>query len=230
MGKQLKTRQLIETNLGQHVALAVAAHLARSLLVPDPLAPYDAQHLLDVLDRVGGALARVAPLYEHEAKDSQPRELTPAELEGAAVRQGATNVQLRDGRRLSTVTMKRADLRQAIAILKGIGVQTIAPPRPEATAQPRTPAPDRLGELAARLAELEALLRSPLAAAELERADRLALSIARNSPHGRISNRAMQLISALHESGAGAHVAAPIELALVRLRLALEETRAIHES
>jgi hypothetical protein len=219
MGKQSKTRQLIETNLGQHVALAVAAHLARSLLVPDPLAPYDAQHLLDVLDRVGGALARVAPLYEHEGKNSEPRELTPAELEGAAVRQGATNVLLRDGRRLSTVTMKRADLRQAIAILKSIGVQTIAPR-----------APDHLEELATRVAELEALLRSPLAPAELEKADRLALSIARSSPHGRISNRAMQLISALHESGADGHVAAPIELALVRLRLALEETRAIRES
>jgi hypothetical protein len=230
MARKSKTRQLLETNLGQHVALVVAAHLARTQLVPEPPAPPDVQSVHDILNRVGGALARVAPLYEHDGKNAEPRELTRAELEGAAVRHGATAVLLRDGRRLSSVTMKRADLRQAIAILKSVGVLSVVPPRPEAAAQPRPAAPDRLGELIARLMELEHLLRPPCAPAELEKADRLAVSIARRAPHGRISNRAMQLISALHESGGGGRVAAPIALALAQLRLALEETQPGRES
>ena len=81
---------------------------------------------MDTLNRVGWALARVAPVYVCEAPDAEQRELMPAELEGAAVLQGAAIVLLKDGRKLSRVTIKRADLRQAIAFLKNIGVEQIA--------------------------------------------------------------------------------------------------------
>jgi hypothetical protein len=222
VARQSRTRQLIETDLGQHVALSVAAHLARTHLLPDPASPRDAALLLEILNRVGGALARVAPIYACDAGGTTPRELTAAELEGALVERGASELVLRDGRRLPRVTMKRADLRQAIAILKRVGVHSIAAPPPPAPA-PRAPtAAARLGALADGVATLEALLRPPLVAAEMEKANRLAVSIARNAPQGGIANCAMQLMSALHEASSGEPPACNLELALARLRLALE--------
>lgn len=130
--RRAHTRLLLETTLGQHLALALAAHLARGEL--DPPAEHDARQIADALNRVGWALARVLPLYVREAPGAQPRELTPAELEGAAVLQGAGVVLLKNGRKLSRVTIKRADLRQAVAILKRVGVREVAghpgaPPR-----------------------------------------------------------------------------------------------------
>ena len=115
MPRKSKTRNLIGTNLGQHIAFSVAAHLARSQLVPNPSANSDGRELLDI---VGGALLNVAPLYIRGGNTLDSRELTPAEIEGAAVGEGATVIVLKDGRRLGSVTMKRGDLRQAIAILK----------------------------------------------------------------------------------------------------------------
>src|SRR5688572_19880372 len=41
------TRSLIETTLGQHLALGLAAHLARSKLVPDPPVGHDALQIAD---------------------------------------------------------------------------------------------------------------------------------------------------------------------------------------
>ncbi len=223
MARRANTRSLIETTLGQRLALGLAAHLARSELVRDPPAGHDALQIADTLNRVGWALARVAPLYVHEAPRAEPRELAPAELEGAAVLQGATLVLLKNGRKLSRVTIKRADLRQAIAILKGVGVHRIAGHLSKA---PPAIAPrDALAVLAGRLTELEALLRPPYAPGPLEIANRLVTSIARDAADGRIANRAMQLISALHESRSDVQLPGGVPLALARLRLALEETR-----
>jgi hypothetical protein len=220
-----RTRELIESNLGQHIALAVAAHLARTQLVRDPLALYDGQHLADTVHTVACALARVAPLYVREAKSAEPRELTAPELEGALVEPSATSLVLRDGRRFGSVSVKRGELREAIAMLKATGVPGLAAYRPErlpgAMPKPR----DRLAEIAGAMAELEELLRAPLPVAHAERAGRIAVSIARAAPHGLIANRAMQLVSALHEPRDDAQSAA-LQLALARLRLALEEVRA----
>lgn len=225
VARRANTRLPIETNPGQHLALALAAHLARTELVPDPLAGHDTRQIVDILNCVGWALARVAPLYVHEAQGAEPRELMPAELEGAAVLQSATVVLLKDGRKLSRVTIKRADLRQAVAILKSIGVGQIAgrpksPPAPPAIAASDT--------LAGRVTELEALLQPPYAAGPLETANRLVMSIARDAADGRIANRAMQLISALHDSRSDVPLPGGVPLALARLRLALEETRQTH--
>ncbi len=226
MARRANTRSLIETTLGQHLALGLAAHLARSELVPDPPVGHDALQIADTLNRVGWALARVAPLDVHEAPGAEPRELAPAELEGAAVLQGATLVLLKNGRKLSRVTIKRADLRQAIAILKGVGAHRIAGHLPKAPPAPPAIAPrDALAVLAGRVTELEALLRPPYAPGPLEIANRLVTSIARDAADGRIANRAMQLISALHESRSDVQLPGGVPLALARLRLALEETR-----
>jgi hypothetical protein len=222
MGRKSKTEQLSESILGQHLALSVAAHLARSQLVPNPLATYDAAHLSEMLDLMARALAKVAPLYAQDPATGQPRELGLAELEGAAIRRGATIVTLKDGRTLSSVSIKRADLRQAIAVLKAVGVQELFPPAKSA-AEPGPPAPNRVQDALAQLGEIEALLRPPLVESQIDRANRLAVSMARNAPQGNVANLAMQLMSALHEARGGNGAAESPALIAARLRVALQE-------
>jgi hypothetical protein len=211
MGRKSKTQHLVETGLGQHLALSVAAHLARSQLVPDPLKPYDGQHLGETLDLVARALSKVAPLYIQDPKTGAPHELSSAELEGASVSRGATLLALRDGRTVSAVTIRRADLRQAIAILKATGIPNLLPPRAASTPEPKPGPPDLL-ELQA---ELEALVQTK----EVEAANVVAVRIARNAPRGAVANLAMQLMTAVNEGRA-------TEPALQRLRAALEEAAA----
>jgi hypothetical protein len=220
--RKSKTQQLIDGALGQQLALSVAAHLARTQLVPEPLRPYDSQHLTETLDIVARALARVSPVYVVDAASGAPRELTPLEIEGALIQRGATVIVLRDGRKLSGMSIKRADLRHAIAILKTVGIPELR--LKQASSAPSAP-PARVDRVAG-LAEIEALLRPPLVPAQIERANRIAVSIARDAPHGRVANLAMQLVSAMHEARADASDdPARVRLALARLRAALEEVQ-----
>lgn len=179
--------------------------------MPGPPAAYDGQHLSDQLDAIAGALARVAPLYALDPAAGKMRQLAPGELEGARARHGAIRMVLRDGRALSDVSMKRSDLRLAIAILKSIGVQNITPRRlnapPAGADRPRA----RLCSLVAQMAELEKLL----AANECAKARRLATTMARCSPHGPLANHAMRLVSALHDTDG-------VKPALARLRSAVD--------
>lgn len=221
MARKSKTQQLAEGIAGQHVSLAVAAHLARTQLVPDPLKPYDGQHLSEMLDVMARALARTAALHQIDAQTGLTRELTPAELEGAAPKRGATVLVLKDGRTLSGVSVKRADLRQAIALLKAIGLPELPPPPPPTH---KAPSDDGNGEaLRARLAEIEGLLKAPLLPAQVDRAKAHAVWIARHAPQGRIANLAMQLMSALHESRGTEDIPGGFRMALARLRAAMDE-------
>jgi len=223
MARKSKTQQLAEGISGQHVSLAVAAHLARSQLVPEPLQAYDGQHLAEMLDVMAQALTRSAALHQIDAQTGLTRELSPAELEGAVARRGATELVLKDGRTLSGVSVKRADLRQAIALLHTIGVPELAAAPPPAVAG--KPVVNANGEaLRARLAEVENLLQPPLLPAQVERAKAGAVWIARHAPHGRVANLAMQLMSALHESQSIDEIPGGFRMALARLRAAFEET------
>jgi hypothetical protein len=221
MGGKSRTEQLIASNLGQHLALSVAAHLARTQLVPEPLAVYDTQHLAEMVDIVALALARVAPLYVRDL--GQPRELNGAELEGAAIRGGATVLTLRDGRTFSSVTMRRADLRQAIAILKAVGVAEIAP-------LPKAPQPlpsqehDRAAKLRACVAEVEALLHPPVLPGHVERANRLLIRAARQASDGNVANLAMRLMSLVQESKDEDEMPDSVRVAVVSLRTAVDES------
>jgi hypothetical protein len=122
--------------------------------------------------------------------------------------------------------MKRADLRQAIAILKAVGVPGLgAAPRKE----PETQAAER-APLAAHVAELESLLRLPLIAPHVEKANAIAVAIARHARYGRVANLAMQLVSAVHEARdadregrGGVDESRRVSVALARLRDAVEE-------
>ena len=223
MPRKPKSQHLAEGISGQHVSLAVAAHLARSQLVPEPLQAYDGQHLAEMLDVMAQALTRSAALHQIDAQTGLTRELSPAELEGAVARRGATELVLKDGRTLSGVSVKRADLRQAIALLHTIGVPELAAAPPPAVAG--KPVVNANGEaLRARLAEVEDLLEPPLRPAQVERAKAGAVWIARHAPQGRIANLAMQLMSALHESKGVDEIPGGFRMALARLHAALEET------
>lgn len=210
-----------DSTLGQYLALSVAAHLVRSHLIPDPLNSYDALHMSQTLDLVGNALARVAPFYVQDAQALTARPLTEAELEGAQVRRGAALVVLRDGRSLSGVSIKRSDLRQAIAILQAIGIQDLLPQR-EAKAPPQAAADPR-SEACRCMDELEVLLRPPRAPAQVRRANSLLVWIARHALHGRVANLAMRLMSAVHDARDNADDQ-QIALLTARLRAALEES------
>jgi hypothetical protein len=201
----------------------VAAHLARTQLVPDPLKIYDGQHLTDTLDVVGLALARTAPLHVVDPAAGEPRQLTPAEIDGAVAKRGATTLVLKDGRSLSGVSIRRSDLRQAIAILKAVGLPDVAPlPAPPKAAEPGPGA--NLEAVRARLTEVEGLLAPPLLPAQVERAKAGAVWIARHAPHGRVANLAMQLMSALQETRGTEEIPGGFRMALARLRAALQDS------
>ena len=223
MAKRRTTDRLIDDLRSQHIALSVAAGLARTQLIPQPHKAYDAQHLSDSLNLVARGLAKVAQLYV-AAPGESPRALTPAELEGAQIQRGATVLVLKDGRKLSAVSMKRADLRQAVAILKTIGVQEFAQsPAPAPAAL--EPPPEVVDPLA-QLAEIERLLSVPLVAPQVKRANTLAVALARSAPQGRIANLAMQLVSVVHDAQSEqTQDTDRFRLALARLREALDSEK-----
>ena len=212
---------LVETIRGQHVHLSVAAHLARTQLTADPLKRYDGQHLLEMLDAIARALAKVAPLYIQPPAGANPRELSAAELEGASVLAGGQRIRLANGQVFASVSIKRADLRQAIALLKLSGVAGIPSAAAEETARPAPPEV-MAGQQLARLAEMEKLLMSPLLAAQVQQAERLGIAIAREATQGSVANLSMRLLSSIHASRELGYLDDDARLALARLRLALE--------
>jgi hypothetical protein len=225
MGRKSKTQQLTDGILGQHLALSVAAQLARTQLVRQPLAVYDSQHIDETIDIVARALTTVAPLYVRDSSSGQPRGLSAAELEGAVVARAATVLTLKDGRTFSSVSIKRADLRHAIAVLKATGIEEFAP-RHNSDEPPRTEARGaRTAELRERVAEIEQLLRPPLLPDQVERAIRLIVSTARQARNGRVANLAMQLISAVEHSKGRDSVPDGVQTALARLHTAVEKSQ-----
>lgn len=221
MAKEGKTKRLPEGIARQHLPLAVAAHLAHTQLVPSPRKPYDAKPLSEMLDVIAGALARTATLYVTDPKTGASRQLAYSELEGARARRGAKVLVLKDGATLTSVSLRRDELRQAIAILMAVGLPGVTPPpKPEETL---TGMQDIQGALWARYAELEEMLEPPLLPLQVERAKAAAVWIARHARQGHIANLAMQLMSALQvcsdsEDGPG------LRVPLVRLRNAIEDT------
>jgi hypothetical protein len=216
--------QRVDGILGRHLALSVAAQLARTQLVPEPLGAYDSQHIDETINTVARALATVTPLYVRDSSSGQPRELSAAELEGAVVARAATVFTLKDGRTFSSVSIQRADLRRAIAVLKAIGIGELAP-RHNGEEPPRTKARDRTAELRERVAEIEQLLRPPLLSDQAERAIRLIVSTARQAPNGHVANLAMQLMSAVENSKGRDDVPDGVQAALVRLHTAVEKSQ-----
>ena len=221
MASKSKTDKLTDSISGQYLSLAVAAHLARTQVIPEPLNVYDSQHLGETLNVVAQALARTAPLQITEASSGEKRALSSVELEGALAQRAANVLVLKDGRTLTGVSILRSDLRQAIAILKAEGIPQFAPA--PATAPKPANGKDSAEALRARFAEVDRWLTPPLLPAQIEQAKAAAVWIARHAPHGRVANLAMQLMSSLHETRGTEEIPGGFRMALARLRAALEE-------
>jgi hypothetical protein len=220
MGRKSK-RQPRARAVREHLALSHAAHLARTQLVRDRATQWDT----DILDVIASALARVAPLYVSEPNGAKPRELLDGEIQGAAIQGGASTLLLKDGRALSGVEIKRADLRRAIALLKVAGIPELSSAHGQngTTEQPSAPAKSgRMDHLRAQLAELEALMDFPVPQVPVDLANNLAISLARSAPLGRIANLAMRFIDALQEAHSGGD-RQNVRVVLASLRAALYE-------
>jgi len=222
MARKSKTDKLTDNISGQYLSLAVASHLARTQLVPDPLKVYDSQHLGEMLNIVAQALARTAPLQMTDAASGEKRALSSLDLEGAVAKRAANVLVLKDGRTLTGVSVRRSDLRQAIAILKAVGIPEFAP-APAAAPKPGANGNGGIEALRARFAEVDRLLTPPLLPVQVEQAKAAAVWIARHAPHGRVANLAMQLMSSLHEPRGSGEIPGGFRMALARLRAALQD-------
>ena len=81
-------------------------------------------------------------------------------------------------------------------------------------------------ELVLRLDELEAALRSPIADGKFDKAEALAMYIARSAPSGPIANLAMQMMTAANQLRYGNQPGAngSLEKTLSQLRTALQKS------
>lgn len=189
-----KTTRLAEGIRNQHVAMSVAAGIARAQLVPNPVGVYDARHLSEMLEVMAGAIARVAPIHAMNARTGEVRRLTEEDLEGASFARGATALVMKDGTTIAGISITRGDLRHAVVVLKTIGFQA------EADADKPDPEPARAENVDALVAEIEQLLLLPFTPEYIDKVNRLTMKIVRAARTGPIVNHAMQLISALHHA------------------------------
>ena len=107
-----------------HIGLNTASGIAYDQLAERKRSVYDVEHFDEVLNQVGQALIRLAPVFTIEGGSREPRRLEEAELFGARVIRGASALVLADGRRYNDLSIQRADLAGAITILRSTGVKS----------------------------------------------------------------------------------------------------------
>ena len=212
-----KTTRLAEGIRNQHVAMSVAAGIARAQLVPNPVGVYDARHLSEMLEVMAAAIARVAPIHAMNARTGEVRRLTEEDLEGASFARGATALVMKDGTTIAGVSITRGDLRHAVVVLKTIGFQA------EADADKPDPEPARAENVDALVAEIEQLLLLPFTPEYIDKVNRLTMKIVRAARTGPIVHHAMQLISALHHARVKVEKhSSAVDAALAALQRAIE--------
>ena len=211
MGRKPKKDEPTDTAVGQHVAFSVAVRLVSVELAQDARHPTPS-----TLNVIGNALTRVVPVYLQRRGAARPRALSDGELEGAEVMHSATVLVLKDGRSLSSVSIRRRDLKRGIALLRTVGIPELGKARQGAPESPHK-------ELLDKLAEIEKLVRPPLLPSQLDRVSVLAVAIARHAPDGGTAHLAMRLLSALHDARKGGEKAESraIETIVARLREAI---------
>jgi hypothetical protein len=212
MGRKPKKDHLSTDITVGHLAFPVAVQLASSELIEEQRGDSGAQHIGGMLNVIGNALVRVVPVYFQDAGVAKPRPLSQGELEGSEVMHSATALVLKDGRTLTTVSVKRRDLRRAIAVLRTTGIPQLASRRA------RTPA-TQYEELLAKVAEIEHLVRPPLLPSQVDRVSTLAISIARSAPQGGIATHAVRLLGALYDARAAGENADTRGIAMIVARM-----------
>lgn len=114
-----------------HIGLTTASGIAYDQLAEKKRSFYDVEHFDEVLNQVGQALIRLAPVFTIEPDGREPRRLEEAELFEARVIRGASALVLADGRRFNDLSIQRADLAGAITILRSTGVKSFLSTPPE---------------------------------------------------------------------------------------------------
>ena len=107
-----------------HIGLNTASGIAYDQLAEKKRSFYDGERFDEVLNQVGQALIRLAPVFTIEPDGREPRRLEEAELFEARVIRGASALVLADGRRFNDLSIQRADLAGAITILRSTGVKS----------------------------------------------------------------------------------------------------------
>ncbi len=110
------------TSSGEHIALSTAAAVVYHQLIGATADAGSADDVMEVLDRVAGAIANVAPIYTSDRPSGTPRQLAPIELIHCRFERGATVLKTSFGLEYTNLSIRRGDMRAAIAILKGARV------------------------------------------------------------------------------------------------------------
>ncbi|MGQ0547654.1 MAG: hypothetical protein ACT4P3_20385 [Betaproteobacteria bacterium] len=102
----------------EHLALATAAAVVYQQIMGSAANGDKAE---EALDRVAGAIANVAPIYTADRPSGAPRQLAPIELIHRRFELGAALLRTSFGLEYRNLSI-RADMRSAVAILKGARV------------------------------------------------------------------------------------------------------------
>src|SRR5205823_3891698 len=102
----------------EHVPLSVAAAQAYHQIAGARPKPAD---LDEILNEVARALSNTAPIYIPSG--TGVRQLAPIELIESKFQRGATLLRLHDGAELRGLTMRRIDVRAAVAVLKAVNAR-----------------------------------------------------------------------------------------------------------
>ena len=106
----------------QHLALATAAAVVYHQITGTIQGIEAEADVEEVLNRVANAIANVAVIYTADRPSGQPRQLAPIELIHCRFEQGATVLKTSFGLEYRHLSIRREDMRSAIAILRGAGV------------------------------------------------------------------------------------------------------------
>ena len=105
------------------VALSTAAAVVYQQVMGVPVPAGSAADAAVILDRVAGAIANVAPIYTADRPSGTPRQLAPIELIHCRFVGGAARLRTSFGLEYGALSIRREDMRSAIAILKGARVR-----------------------------------------------------------------------------------------------------------
>ena len=111
----------------EHLALATAAVIVYQQVMETPLAYDSVAAMNEILHGVAHALSNVAPIYALDGDSAMPKQLEPIDLLRGEFQRGATILRTPNGTEYRSLSIRRDDMRAAIAILRGAGAK-FSPP------------------------------------------------------------------------------------------------------
>jgi hypothetical protein len=106
----------------QHVALSTAAAVVYHQITGDTRDIQSADDVDEILNRVANAIANVAVIYTADRAAGGPRQVAPIELIHCRFERGATVLRTSFGLEYRDLSIRRSDMRSALAILRGAGI------------------------------------------------------------------------------------------------------------